>query len=68
VEGFIKIIPQPNIVVTKLDGTAKAGFLVGICEMFGVNIAAVGIGEQLGDLGFFEPSVFAASLVGLEAN
>jgi fused signal recognition particle receptor len=66
VEGFRKIIPQPNIVVTKLDGTAKAGFLVGICEMFGGNIAAVGIGEQLEDLGFFEPCVFAASVVGLK--
>ncbi|MDR0632905.1 MAG: signal recognition particle-docking protein FtsY [Holosporales bacterium] len=65
VEGFKKIIPNPNIVVTKLDGTAKAGFLVGICETFSVNIAAVGIGERIKDLGDFDPNAFAASVVGL---
>ena len=51
-----------GIVLTKLDGTAKGGIVVGIARELGLPIRWVGVGEQIADLVAFEPSTFVRSL------
>jgi hypothetical protein len=52
VQIFQEIAGVTNLVVTKLDGTARGGILVAIAERFGLPINAIGIGEGIED---FEP-------------
>jgi fused signal recognition particle receptor len=49
--------------VTKLDGTAKGGVLVGIADQFKLPIRYVGVGEKAADLRAFNPIDFADSLL-----
>ena len=51
-----------GIVLTKLDGTAKGGIVVGIARELGLPIRWVGVGEQIEDLVAFEPKTFVRSL------
>ena len=50
------------LAVTKLDGTAKGGVVVGIVDQFKVPIKFVGIGEGIDDLKVFDKREFVASL------
>ena len=54
--------------MTKLDGTAKGGFLFSLAYKFGLPIHAIGVGEQIDDLAPFDPEEFAAALTGLETR
>ncbi len=47
-----------SIVLTKLDGTAKGGVVVGICRELGLPIRYIGIGEKVDDLRPFDPEAF----------
>jgi fused signal recognition particle receptor len=51
-----------GIVLTKLDGTAKGGVIVGVQEELGVPVRYVGVGEEVEDLQPFEPSQFVRAL------
>ena len=51
-----------GIVLTKLDGTAKGGVIIGIQEELGVPVKYVGVGEELEDLQPFEPATFVQAL------
>ncbi len=51
-----------GIVLTKLDGTAKGGVVLGISEEMQVPIRYIGIGEQIDDLRPFSPEVFVSAL------
>ncbi|RZI47488.1 signal recognition particle-docking protein FtsY [Rickettsiales endosymbiont of Peranema trichophorum] len=51
-----------GLVITKLDGTAKAGIVVAIAKRFQIPIYFIGCGESLEDLEPFDPHKFAASL------
>ena len=50
--------------MTKLDGSAKGGVVVGLADEFGLPIHMIGVGEQIGDLRPFDAQDFANSLVG----
>ena len=50
------------LAVTKLDGTAKGGVVVGIVDQFKVPVKFVGIGEGIDDLKVFSKSEFVSSL------
>jgi fused signal recognition particle receptor len=50
------------LAITKLDGTAKGGVVVGISEQFHVPIKYIGIGEGLDDLQMFNRQTFVESL------
>ncbi len=50
------------IAVTKLDGTAKGGVVVGLTDQFGVPVKYIGTGEGIGDLKYFDRDAFVASL------
>lgn len=51
-----------GIVLTKLDGTAKGGVVIGIQQELGVPIKYIGVGEGIDDLRPFVPAEFAAAL------
>lgn len=50
------------LAVTKLDGTAKGGVVVGIVDQFKVPVKFIGIGEGVDDLKVFDKREFVASL------
>jgi len=56
-----------GIVLTKLDGTARGGVVLGIKEELGIPIKYVGVGEQMDDLRPFDAGEFADGLFGEEA-
>lgn len=51
-----------GIVLTKLDGTARGGVVIGIKQELGIQIKYIGVGEQAEDLQPFDPEAFAKSL------
>lgn len=50
------------ICVTKLDGTAKGGVVIGISHQFNVPVKYVGIGEKMNDIQLFDKYAFVESL------
>lgn len=61
-EEFTKAAGVTGLVLTKLDGTARGGALIGLYERFKVPIKLIGIGEKAEDLRNFIPSDFAKRL------
>ena len=59
---FKDAVSVTGIVLTKLDGTAKGGVVLGICEELGVPVRFVGVGEQVDDLRVFDPEEFVGAL------
>jgi len=64
VQTFQEIAGVTNLVVTKLDGTARGGILVAIAERFGLPINAIGIGEGIEDFEPFDAQDFARAIAG----
>ena len=62
---FREMVNVTGLVVTKLDGSARGGVVVGLADTFGVPIHLIGVGEQIGDLRPFDARDYARSLVGL---
>ncbi len=67
VKTFKELVDVSGLVVTKLDGTAKAGIVVALVEQFKLPVHAIGVGEGIDDLQSFNADEFAASLVGLSS-
>lgn len=65
VETFQEMVNVTGLIVTKLDGTAKGGVLVGLADQFGLPVHAIGVGEKIEDLSPFSAQDFANSLVGV---
>lgn len=63
-EAFIEHGGVTGLVLTKLDGSAKGGFVLSVQEKTGLPIKLIGQGERIGDLTGFTPHVFAQKLVG----
>lgn len=63
VKTFKQIVGVTDLVITKLDGTAKGGVVVALATQFQIPIVAVGVGESADDLKPFEASDFAKALV-----
>src|SRR5687767_5942203 len=59
---FHKMIPLTGLVVTKLDGTSKAGMVISIFKELGLPIKFIGLGEQPDDLQPFDAKQFAEAL------
>ena len=66
VETFRDAIGITGLVMTKLDGTARGGVVVGLADRFGLPVHAVGVGEGIDDLRPFEADGFARGLLGLD--
>ena len=63
---FKEVAPISGIVLTKLDGTAKGGVVIGIVNELGIPVKYIGIGEGIEDLRPFDPDEFAAALFSLD--
>lgn len=63
---FMRATDITALAVTKLDGTAKGGVVVGIVDQFRIPIKFVGIGEGVDDLKVFNKREFVASLFSKE--
>jgi fused signal recognition particle receptor len=63
---FKEMVAVTGLAVTKLDGSAKGGVVVGLAAEFGLPVHMVGVGETAADLRPFEARDFARGLVGLD--
>ncbi|MBF0237770.1 MAG: signal recognition particle-docking protein FtsY [SAR324 cluster bacterium] len=59
---FREVAPLTGLVITKLDGTAKGGVVIGIVNEFDVPVRYIGVGESIEDLREFDPQAFTESL------
>lgn len=65
---FIAATDVNALAVTKLDGTAKGGVVIGISDQFKIPVKYIGIGEKMEDLQIFHSDEFVKSLFGNAAN
>lgn len=62
-EAFNKTLGLTGAIMTKVDGSAKAGMALGIRQALGIPILMLGIGEGVEDIRLFNPQNFVESLV-----
>lgn len=62
VKAFGEVVKLTGLIVTKLDGTAKGGVVLGIADQFKVPIRYVGVGEKAADLRGFNARDYVDSL------
>ncbi|MBT5540196.1 MAG: signal recognition particle-docking protein FtsY, partial [Alphaproteobacteria bacterium] len=66
IETFKSMTDINGLIITKLDGTAKGGVIVGLTEKYSLPIFALGVGEKVEDLRPFKAEDFALNLLALE--
>ena len=66
IEEFKRLVSISGLVVTKLDGTAKAGVIIGISEKYSLPVYFIGVGEGVEDLKPFNYIDFSKALVGIK--
>lgn len=59
---FTAVTDVTGLVITKLDGTAKGGVVIGISDQFRVPVRYIGIGEKMEDLQVFDRYEFVNTL------
>jgi fused signal recognition particle receptor len=59
---FTKATDVTSLAITKLDGTAKGGVVIGISDEFKIPVKYIGVGEKVGDLQVFNKAEFVDSL------
>jgi fused signal recognition particle receptor len=62
-QAFLEHAGVSGLVLTKVDGSAKGGFVLSVQEKTGLPIKLLGQGEGIGDMTGFSPASFATSLV-----
>jgi fused signal recognition particle receptor len=60
---FQETVGITAIALTKLDGTAKGGIVIGICNSLQIPLKYIGIGEKIEDLQDFDPEKFVNALL-----
>lgn len=65
-KAFYEAANISGLVITKLDGTAKAGVVVALTDSFGLPVHFVGVGEGEEDLLAFDGQDFACALMGID--
>ena len=60
---FTKATQVTSLAITKLDGTAKGGVVIGISDQFKIPVRYIGLGEQMTDLQVFDRQEFVESLL-----
>ncbi|MEY2963034.1 MAG: signal recognition particle-docking protein FtsY [Bacteroidota bacterium] len=61
-KAFAEATQITSLAVTKLDGTAKGGVVIGISDQLNIPVKFIGVGEGIDDLQLFNPQAFASSL------
>ena len=59
---FIAATDVNSLAITKLDGTAKGGVVIGIADQFQIPIKYIGVGEGIEDLQEFNPALFVQTI------
>ena len=59
---FARATDITGLVVTKLDGTAKGGVVVGVSDQYGIPVRFIGVGEKIEDIKPFDKDSFVAAL------
>ena len=59
---FSRATDISSLVLTKLDGTAKGGVVVGVSDQFHIPVKFIGVGEGIGDLKVFDKNEFVEKL------
>ena len=59
---FTKATDVTALAITKLDGTAKGGVVIGISDEFKIPVKYIGVGEKVDDLQVFDKMAFVESL------
>ncbi len=62
-QAFLEHAGVTGLVLTKLDGSAKGGFVLAVQERTGIPVKLLGQGEGIGDLTGFTPHAFVEALV-----
>ncbi|MDE6046578.1 MAG: signal recognition particle-docking protein FtsY [Alistipes sp.] len=65
---FTQATQVTSLTITKLDGTAKGGVVIGISDRFGIPVRYIGIGEGIDQLRIFDRRAFVNALFGDEKN
>lgn len=60
---FTRATQVTSLAVTKLDGTAKGGVVLGISDQFQIPVRYIGLGEKMDDLQIFDRKEFVKSLI-----
>lgn len=63
-KAFTDATQVTSLALTKLDGTAKGGVVIGVSSEFKTPVRYIGVGEGIDDLQVFEPAEFIGSLFG----
>ncbi len=63
---FVAATNVNGLAITKLDGTAKGGVVIGISDQFKIPVKYIGLGEGINDLQVFHKNEFVKSLFGQE--
>lgn len=61
---FNKAMELTGVILTKLDGTAKGGVVIGLVDNLGIPVKLIGLGEKIGDLKVFNSSEYIKSILG----
>lgn len=59
---FNEALDITNLALTKLDGTAKGGIVISICDTLHIPLHYIGVGEKIEDLQKFDPKQFVEAL------
>ena len=62
---FTRATQVTSLAITKLDGTAKGGVVIGISDQFKIPVRYIGLGEKMEDLQAFHKEEFVKSLLGV---
>jgi fused signal recognition particle receptor len=63
-QAFLDHAGVTGLVITKLDGSAKGGFVLGVMNQTNLPVKLIGTGEALNDMAGFSPGQFAKTLLG----
>lgn len=61
-QEFTKVTEITSLAITKLDGTAKGGVVIGISDQFKIPVKYIGVGEKISDLQVFNKTTFVESI------
>ncbi len=65
---FTQATQVTSLTVTKLDGTAKGGVVIGVSDQFNIPVRYIGVGEGVDQLRMFDRKEFVTALFGDEKN
>ena len=64
VKAFKEVVPITGLILTKLDGTAKGGVVIGIVNENSIPVKFVGVGEKIDDMEVFNSEEYVNAIIG----